>query len=527
MLDNPTQKSIDRALMVLSILALTIISWLGVTSSFFEELNPHTFSTYLSVSVTLLTAFSLIICTYSLIFFLQEHKYRDLLFSLAALNVGIDSFLYWMSHPNSPFLRIIEVSEIKSDTLLILGIGVFIFAIVVNSIIGTRSVPVGLERITLIAGGLILPVAAISITAIEYQILMLQFNQALLNLLGDAILILLASILGISLILSLRTWGARNSFLDTSRIFLCFFIEIFLVLRLLQTQIYQAIELWAINTALAGFAIYAASTLILSIVEPHRALSEMVDARTRELEISRQESEFYLFMWGHDVGNTLQSIASYLELLPRMTSLDDPTSHLHRTATELTDKATDIVRLVNQLTQIRSKQSMKLQSTSLNRVLSESVETLRTQIVDRYFRIEYDDRLPQVNVMADELLYQTVGNLLYNRYEFNTAEDPFVRTDFSVSGSKVLIEVIDNGPPLPSDVHSSLFDEFRPSMTSIGLRLFIVRQLITRYHGSFEYERLERLGQNRFTLSLALASSDENEGMALTEVTTKKGVSNE
>ncbi len=501
MQERLTQQSIEHALFIVYGLIILYIAWAVIFGFPLEKLNPHTFTAYLSISITMLTAFSVIVCTYSFIFFLQEGQYADLILSMAILNLSIDAFLSMITHVNSPFVRFVEVSVIKSDTILFIGAGLLTVALFLGTILDEKQLSTRVNRLTLLIFGAFFPLLTIVVTLSEYQVVMLSFSQGVLVSLSYIISAGLAGLLIVSIICALVRWKDRKTIMQTARLLSSSLILSFLFLRTFQTSVYQSIELLSINSAVAGVALFALVLIAISIVEPHRALTEMVENRTKELEMSKREIEFYLFMWGHDVGNTLQGIATYLELLPRMVAFDDPTTHMHRTATELTDKATDIVRLVNQLTQIKAKERSEFKEIDMNRIVGNAFDVVASKADVSHMELKFEPLGSQIFVFADELLHQAITNLIYNRCEFNKSEEPFVSVHVNLVDAIATVTVVDNGPPLPSDVRASLFGEFVPSTTSMGLRLFIVKQLVTRYGGLMSYFRDERTGENTFSVA--------------------------
>ena len=119
----------------------------------------------------------------------------------------------------------------------------------------------------------------------------------------------------------------------------------------LQESPYQVMELVWLSAMIYGFLVIAVAMIITAVIEPHKALVGLVEERTQEVEASRKESEFYLNLWGHKIGNLLQGMTMYLDLL----ALPEPQNpqHLQESARGLSREAAFINRQIGILAQVK------------------------------------------------------------------------------------------------------------------------------------------------------------------------------
>ena len=83
------------------------------------------------------------------------------------------------------------------------------------------------------------------------------------------------------------------------------YAEIIIVLLENPYQLAEVVWLGAFTT---GFVVIAFGMSVSAVFEPRKILEETVEHRTQELRDSKAESEFYLGMWTHKMGNILQAM---------------------------------------------------------------------------------------------------------------------------------------------------------------------------------------------------------------------------
>jgi signal transduction histidine kinase len=113
----------------------------------------------------------------------------------------------------------------------------------------------------------------------------------------------------------------------------------------------------------------------------------------------------------------------------------------------------------------------------------------------------YDPDLPAVEAAGSEL-NQVWTNLLDNAID---AIEPGGRITLRtrLHGGQVLVEIVDNGPGIPDEIRSRIFDAFfttKPVGQGTGLGLDIAQRIVLRHRGEMRLE--SRPGETRFVVLL-------------------------
>jgi signal transduction histidine kinase len=88
-------------------------------------------------------------------------------------------------------------------------------------------------------------------------------------------------------------------------------------------------------------------------------------------------------------------------------------------------------------------------------------------------------------------LTQAIFNLVGNAIQHSSLEDP-IQVSTRDDGETVLLEVKNQGPPLPADEIPLLFEPFQrgsnaqPESGSLGLGLFIAKQIVLAHAGKIQ-----------------------------------------
>ena len=133
-----------------------------------------------------------------------------------------------------------------------------------------------------------------------------------------------------------------------------------------------------------------------------RELSAAVRIRTEELEYAKRETEFYLNIWAHKVGNLLQGMTTYLDLF---SVSNDPEflSQPQETAKDLSSEAIAINRQVAALLRVKENEVARTWPVHLpnmiKRAYDDSIEALDVSPESLILEGESD-----AQVIADDFL---------------------------------------------------------------------------------------------------------------------------
>ncbi|GAD52611.1 signal-transducing histidine kinase [Halarchaeum acidiphilum MH1-52-1] len=119
---------------------------------------------------------------------------------------------------------------------------------------------------------------------------------------------------------------------------------------------------------------------------------------------------------------------------------------------------------------------------------------------------EVEAPLPDVDVLADDLLADVFQNLLANAVEHNTADAPHVRISAERDGEDLLVTVADNGSGVDPDRRDAVFDlgEKGEASGGTGIGLNICKRIVDSYGGDITITEADDLGGAAFTVRLPI-----------------------
>lgn len=196
----------------------------------------------------------------------------------------------------------------------------------------------------------------------------------------------------------------------------------------------------------------------------------------------------------HELNQPLAAIANYAQACDRLLSKPDADIPEIRDALkEITGQAVRAGDIIRSLRGLVSRSSGHSRSTDVNALISELTDLVKWDLKahEVQYRLELAAALPPLEVHPDQI-QQVVLNLIRNAVESvaqsaQRSRDIAVRTTLT-DQKDVEIAVCDNGPGVPPNMISRLFDPFYTSKaTGTGLGLAMSRTIIGQHHGTLTY----------------------------------------
>ncbi len=220
-----------------------------------------------------------------------------------------------------------------------------------------------------------------------------------------------------------------------------------------------------------------------------RALAVAINHMLDRLQESFETQRRFTADASHELRTPVTAIVGHTNYLLRRTR---PSPEQIDSLTVIRQEAERMAKLVNDLLELaRADAGFAIDKEPMN--LVEVVEAVRDemQTVAGSALIEVDCGRPLVEVEGDAgRLKQVVLNLVQNALN---AGAQHVRIDLAVSDGEVRLEVLDDGPGIPSDAIPHLFDRFyrvdgarSTRGNGSGLGLAIVRWIVQQHGGSVE-----------------------------------------
>jgi signal transduction histidine kinase len=278
-------------------------------------------------------------------------------------------------------------------------------------------------------------------------------------------------------------------------------------------------EAAAVGASDRTFTLLLAQTAAAAL---HRARSYDAEReRRRGAEVLARAREEVLGVVAHDLRNPLNLIQMTAELIhdedlpqPRRTELLNIAIRAAKEMNRLIEDLLDTVRLQS------GRLSLTVEDVSVDEIIRMADETFRPLAERRRVRFETAGH-DGITVRADPTrVSQIVGNLLGNAIKF-TPEQGFVRLVATPQDREVLFQVTDDGPGIPADNVSHIFDNFwqarKNDKRGVGLGLAIAKTLVEAQGGKIWVEsNVDRGSTFSFSLPAVSVSADKLETLVST-----------
>lgn len=240
------------------------------------------------------------------------------------------------------------------------------------------------------------------------------------------------------------------------------------------------------------------------------ALNRMLDHIAAALE-ARQASETRVRQFvadaSHELRTPLAAIRGYTELTQRMGDDREAVAHaMSRVASE-TERITRLVEDLLLLARLDSGRPLEREPVDLSRLAVDAVSDAHVAGPDHQWELDLPEE-PVVVTGDAARLHQVVTNLLANA-RIHTGAGTVVTTRLSTEPTQSVLQVIDDGPGIPAELQSEVFERFARGDSSrsrkggsTGLGLAIVSAVVKAHNGTITVSSSP--GHTEFTVRLPL-----------------------
>jgi signal transduction histidine kinase len=214
---------------------------------------------------------------------------------------------------------------------------------------------------------------------------------------------------------------------------------------------------------------------------------ERAEQNERELREVAEFREMFIGILGHDLRTPLASIVMATGLMLERGNLDDQDSLTVARIIRNSQRMTRMITQLLDLTRARLGAGLPIEPepTDLREVLRNVVEDF-----DAPIQLEIEGDL--TGTWDQDRLAEVFSNLAGNAIEYATRGTTVI-VKARAEGAVVVVETINQGPPIPADVLPFIFEPFRRARQreksatgNLGLGLYIAHQIVLSHGGTLE-----------------------------------------
>jgi signal transduction histidine kinase len=219
-----------------------------------------------------------------------------------------------------------------------------------------------------------------------------------------------------------------------------------------------------------------------------------MDELTRAREELQKRAEFDQQLIGivsHDLRNPLNAIGMATALLLQRGRLDDQHVKIVTRIMSSSERAVRLIRDFLDFTQARAsgRIPVTLVEANISEIAVQAFEEVHLMYPGREATISHSGEA--TGSWDADRIAQMVGNLVSNAFQHSGASG-VVRVRTHGDAGEVVIEVHNDGPPIPKAIIARLFEPFQRGETSsnsgrsVGLGLYISRQIVEAHGGAID-----------------------------------------
>lgn len=231
-----------------------------------------------------------------------------------------------------------------------------------------------------------------------------------------------------------------------------------------------------------------------------QALAESV---VRFAAMVKRSQDLFLAILGHDLRNPLGAIIMASSVITNAPDID---SRYKTVATRIFNSGHRMNLLVNDLidytrTHLGSSLPIKREPTNIARICQGAVDELRTSHPGRTIKFDASGELE--GQWDEGRITQVFSNLIGNALQHGAKSEP-VMVKIESAGDDILASIQNNGNPIDPEKIQSIFEPLvrfadqekadYPDGTSLGIGLYIAREILRAHGGTIKVDSSEALG---------------------------------
>ncbi len=224
--------------------------------------------------------------------------------------------------------------------------------------------------------------------------------------------------------------------------------------------------------------------------EEYQFTVTLLEDITRLKEIDNMKSEFVSTV-SHEFRTPLTSMNMGLSMV-----INEDTGELNEEQHELLEAAYEdverLTELVNDLLDLSKIESGKIEmgfdKVDINDIIEKTLNPFHKQAEEKEIELKFKQSEDNVFAHADpSKISWVISNLVGNALRY--ADQGKIEVDAEIKGRRVLVSVADNGPGIPKEYQSKIFEKFvragndKEEKSGTGLGLAIAKEIITAHNG--------------------------------------------
>jgi hypothetical protein len=503
MMNDEGQKWVKFTVLFMFIVLTAVFCYAAFGGSAWVIISQSTFSFWMTILSIGLAVSAMAVSTYSFVAFVQSREVRHLMLILLGVDIVIWSFFFLITHPSS-FAWVGDLAD--RDRNRTFGMAL-VLAVVPSILIGSFAGEVKPRRsvkyILVVWGAIIMPLICMWFLLSPNPVFLMVVGAGGvgdLTLVGAIISLGYLAAQIVALLRFLYKWWKTRNLFDLTLLLALAIWTMGTGFIIVLWSPWQMAELLWMGSIISGFLLIGAVQFITSILEPHKLLESLIEQRTRELSLSNQESEFYLNMWAHKMGNLLQGMVTYLDILEMASQNSEDDTKTRVAASDLSREAAMLNQQVMHLTRIKENQKQVLWPVNLPESFDEAINSAKDLLGKNAFAAEFIHRDP-LTVKGDNLLPLAFHSAIAYHVKNRIDKQPHIKISIGQSGQPRSFKIICRGKPIPMQLRKYIESDELRGQVSLDLDLFTIKLLMNRYGASVKCERNESTEENVCTFT--------------------------